>query len=505
MSGVPAVGHSAPDTGAPVIRPESRYASGPAALTALTAIVVAVTAVLRARAGAGEPLWLDETWTGLHALQPTFGRLMDGIYIDVNAPLYTLAMWCWAGLAGVSDTALRIPSLGLALLVPFLALSPSGGTDRTTRLVWCALVAAWVPGLFQAQEARCYALLLGLCTLGTVLHARLIASPSLARAASWAGVGALAVLTHYHAVVLFGCQGLAYLVRHRGRAIATWPAAALYLPAFGWMGHHAPQLAAFAQSNWYTALAPTELPLVLLRFLGPGALLLLAASMGSRSAFAPVAERRAAVLPWVIGASAIGAVAVLAMGMFRPSFTPRYLTPFVPGLLLGLAAWAAAIGRARPWAPHAIVGLSLAWALLCVGSAEENRRPLNFEAAADDLMARGVDTVAFTWDNPSARGLTPSLMAELGSFFFRRASVPIAVTGLPLAAGADPNQILTAAARGDRPSLLWVYDLNVPGTAALTAPPAIESLDSSWSCRDFGRGTVGVVACVRPEAGPPRG
>lgn len=280
------------------------------------------------------------------------------------------------------------PSLGLALLVPFLALSPSGNRpDDAPRLVRARRGLGARP--FQAQEARCYALLLGLCTLGTVLHARLIASPSLARAASWAGVGALAVLTHYHAVVLFGCQGLAYLVRHRGRAIATWPAAALYLPAFGWMGHHAPQLAAFAQSNWYTALAPTELPLVLLRFLGPGALLLLAASMGSRSAFAPVAERRAAVLPWVIGASAIGAVAVLAMGMFRPSFTPRYLTPFVPGLLLGLAAWAAAIGRARPWAPHAIVGLSLAWALLCVGSAEENRRPLNFEAAADDLMARG--------------------------------------------------------------------------------------------------------------------
>jgi uncharacterized membrane protein len=475
------------------------------------AVVVVLTAAIRVVAGSGQPLWLDEAWTGLHALQPTFGAFLREIYIDVNAPAYYVLVWGWAALFGVSNEALRAPSVAFGLVAPLIALLPSREINRPTRLIWCALLASWVPGLLQSQEARGYTMLLALCTAGTVLYARLLAGPTLARAATWAGVGALAIVTHYYAAILFACQGLAYLALHRARAVRTWPAALIFLPGFGWMAYHLPQLAIFAQVNWYSTLQPSMLPFIAIYALGPAGLALLIMAPGIRGSVLGIPLRSAqdrspVVLPWVIVAASAGAVVLVGAGFLRPSFTQRYLTIFVPGLLLGVAAWAAAIGRTRPWAPMTLIGLSLGWAVLWatqIGVAPA--RALNFETASAHVVNERADTVVFTWDNPSAQLLPASKMSELGSFFFRRAGSPITTVGVPLAADKDPNRVLTDAAVGDRPAIIWIYDLNVPGTLALAHPPRIEELDARWSCRDFGRNAIRVVACVRPERPPLRG
>ena len=476
-------------------------------LPATVATVLIITATIRLLAGPG-PLWVDETWTGIHALQPTIGQFFREVYVDINAPLYYLLMWGWAALFGVSNEALRAPSLFFGLIAPLLALLPSREIDRPTRLLWCALLAMWVPGLPQSLEARCYPMLLALCVGGTILHGRLIAAPSLGRAAAWASIGALAILTHYYAAILFGLQGLAFLACNRTRALRTWPAALIFLPAFGYMAYHLPQLAAFAQTSWYSTLPPAALPAIVVYAVGPGTVALLLMSPGIKGSFfgVPVRPVGPRLLPWIVGPAALGAILLVVAGLLRPSFTPRYLTIFVPGILLGVAAWAAAIGRSRPWAPMILVGLSLAWIVFWASAIGVGRtRTLNFEAASESLLQDHAEAVVFTWDNPSAQQLPAAKMSELGSFFFRRAEAQITTIGMPLPEGADPNRVLLDAAKGDRPGIIWVYDRSVPGTLALAHPPRIEALDPSWTCRDLGRDAIGVLTCLRAGPKPPGG
>ena len=492
------------------LRPPSGGTGSSVAIMVGTVVaVLLITGLLRITVGASEPLWLDETYTGVHALQPTFRQFLQDIYVDINAPLYYLLTWGWAALFGVSNEALRFPSLVLGLLTPLIALLPSNEIDRQTRLIWCALLATWMPGILQSQEARCYTLLLALGTGGTILHARLMATPSLGRASAWAGIGALAILTHYYAVLLFGCQGLAYLACHRGRALRTWPAALLFAPAFGWMAYQLPQLAGFAGNNWYSTLTLSSLPLLGLHAVGPGVIALFVMAAGIRGSVfgVPLPARmisKPVVLPWVLGASAAGIAVLLIAGFLRPSFTTRYLTVFEPGLLLALAAWAAAVARTRVWVPPVFVACCLGWALLWSSLFGASAlRLLNFETASDYLMREGADTVAFTWDNPITQGLAPDMMAELGSFFFRRAGSPVRTKGVVLQAGEDPNVALVEAARSERPGIVWAYDFAVPRTSALTYPPAIAARDPSWTCRNFGRFNIGILACIRSaQAGP---
>jgi hypothetical protein len=490
----------------PPAPPWSAAAGARTLLLATVAIVLAASTVMRIAVGAGEPLWLDEAWTGVHSLQPTFADFVREVYVDINAPLYYVVMWAWSAAFGVSNEALRLPSVLFGLLCPALALLPSREIGWRTRLVWCGLLATWVPGLMQSQEARCYALLLALATGGTILHARLLAAPSLARAAAWAGIGALAILTHYYAAILFGCQGLAYLARHRGTALRTWPAALLFVPAFGWTAYHLPQLATFAQATWYATLSASALPWLLLYATGPAPLVMIVLGAGVPGtlfgvplpSFRTGRERAAAVLPWVVGAAAVGALILVGAGFLRPSFTARYLTIFVPGLLLAIAAWVAAIGSRRAWVPPVALGLALAWATFWAVSVGSGwARSMNFQTASEHLAEAGAGTVIFTWDNPSTRTLAPRHMAELGSFFFRRAGGATRTVGLALQAGDDPNRRLLEAAAGQpNAAILWIYDLAVPGTAAIAHPPAIAEREPGWTCRDFGRPPTGVVACL---------
>jgi hypothetical protein len=190
---------------------------------------------------------------------------------------------------------------------------------------------------------------------------------------------------------------------------------------------------------------------------------------------------------------------VLVVAMFSTSFTNRYLIVFLPGLMLGIAMAAAGLGRRLPIIP---LGVALLFGATAVTRAIEVRgHPLkiySFEAASDLLMAAQVRHLVFLYDNPT-RPLFPSdQLAALGGFFLKRAGSTAAVEGLSLRAGDDPNAALLAAAR-DLPQagILWIYDTDVRGTAAKSHPPRIDAADPAWQCRQFGRDSIGVVACIR--------
>ncbi len=198
--------------------------------------------------------------------------------------------------------------------------------------------------------------------------------------------------------------------------------------------------------------------------------------------------------PVVAGVAA--ALVTIVCGFVRPVFALRYLTPCVPALLLGTAMWADAAGRVRPAAPTVLVAASLGAALVwAAGIYRSGARTLGFETASDILMATGPTRLVFLWDNPSARGMRPDEVAAVGTFFFRRAGQPVEADGIVLAPGEDPNGRLLASARQEGSAILWVYDLGVPGTAALAFTPAIAG-EPGWTCRDLGRGEVGILACA---------
>ena len=230
-------------------------------LVVLTAAAVAFGLVVRVGVGGDQPLWLDETFTGAIAASGSFREVAHQAYEDVNAPLYYFVAHAWSLVAGLSNQALRFPSVAVGCVTPFLCLLPTPGLSRRARLAWCALVAVWAPGLSFAQEARCYALLLALSIGATICFIRLLDRPSVRRAALWAGVGCLAILTHYHALFLIGAQGLVYLATCRRRAWSTAPAFVVFAPAFVWLAYHSGRIADFAAPNvaWYRSLTADNL------------------------------------------------------------------------------------------------------------------------------------------------------------------------------------------------------------------------------------------------------
>ncbi|HTK36675.1 MAG TPA: glycosyltransferase family 39 protein [Caulobacteraceae bacterium] len=492
-------------------RPPARTRAGELATGAaavLAALAIAASSLLRLVIAGRQPLWLDETWTGAIAAQTSLGAFWRQVYLDVNAPFYYLVMHLWQGLFGLSDVSLRLPSALFGAAAPLaIAFAETPGLERAARLTWAALLALWIPGLWLSGDARCYTLLILLCTLQTLAFARLLGRPDLRGAVLWCGVSALAVLTHYHAVIPTALEGLAYLALARGKAVRTWPAALLFLPAAAWMAFHAPRIAAFADPAiaWYRLLRidrlgrvaayPIGTPDLALTLLAIGAVaLVLGYALRNRR---PAPPRRPTLPLWIaFGLALLGAAIVVGLGFLRPSFTDRYLVPFVPALLLGVALATQALSR-RLALTYAVVvaaaaGFVVPWAWTEMRS---GWRYYNWEQASQDLMRGRPERLVFVWDHPASRILEPDQLEAVGGFFFRRAGQPVAVRSVTLAADVDPNPILAAAAKGPRTAIIWAYDRGVLGAAARRFVPRLSELDPTLVCRNYARGSVGVLAC----------
>ncbi len=478
--------------------------AAPAACAALLALGVGLKLV----SGAGGPLWLDEGWTLGIVGRPSWAAFVEQLRLDVNPPLYFLLMRGWTAVAGLSNASLRAPSVVFAALAPFVVLGVRTPLARSDRWVAAAMLGLSPLAIYFAQEARAYALLLLLEAGAAVAFLRLLDRPTTARATLWCALTAAACLTHQHAVTVGGMQGLAYLAVHRARAVRTWPAALALLPWLAWSVPHAPRVLAFARPefSWYLPLRLADLPALANLLTGGVALLWLALLAGGRLAQGSLAARgvegrppsRAAL---VLGAAALAAVAVVVgMGLLRPSFTPRYLTPAAPGLVIGMvAALRAAAPRGAPafqLALAALLGVGATGAALAADSGE--RRAYSIEAVSTDLQRAGVRRLTWLLDNPTDGVLAPAERAALADAFFVRSGAAVEVTGLPYGP-VDPNPRLMAATPPGG-GLLWLWDVRVPRTAALRFPPRLEALDPGLSCRRYAGGALGVVACVRSPA-----
>ena len=203
---------------------------------------------------------------------------------------------------------------------------------------------------------------------------------------------------------------------------------------------------------------------------------------------------------WITAGCAVLAMGLaVGLGMFKPMFIQRYLIGFTPGVMLGLALLAERFERSWARAPLFLVAAYFLLAVKLAFTPLHNVTPLNFEAASNALMTQAPRRLAFMWDNPTQP--EASALRGVGGFFFDRAGHPVDVDPVRARSDQDPNAALLQQASGPGTAILWIYDLNVEGTAALRFPPRIAAIDPRWRCRNFGKGPLGVIGCSRVNSG----
>ncbi|QGP78571.1 glycosyltransferase family 39 protein [Sphingobium sp. CAP-1] len=464
--------------------------------------------------GMNAPLWFDETFSAVIATQDNIPHLIRWMLQELSGPTYYSMLFAWERIAGDSNVALRLPSLILSIATPLLILW-RGHPDRQVRMIWAAATALSVIGFDSATQARPYALLFLLATAQAIAFLRLIDRPDLRRAFLWTGISALMVLTHYHAAVICGLEGIAYLALRPKQAIRTWPALLPLIPMTAWMAFHLPFILSFTNKDtvWYGTLGLDALwliPSLLTGLAWPG-VILLTAMLVSFGHDLVAARRGKAAWPYSAGQTALvacgmAAVAlVMGIGFIIPSFTARYILPYVPALLAGVAFWIRRMGKAAPLVAAPMLCLMIGSAAAQLAGYLRNpqddfRYAFNFEQPSQWIAARGADRLVLLWDNPTAGLNDPDgHLAAVGGYFLRRDGHDIGVTALPWPRRGDPNRLLLDLA-GNRPhgAILWAYDASVPGTRGRVHPWAIPHIDPRWQCRDFGRAPITMLACILP-------
>ncbi len=150
-----------------------------------------------------QSVWFDESATMILVRRGFAGMLAHLAKSESAPPLYYMLVWLWTKIFGAGPIGFRsFSALAGTLTVPVMYLV---GRRVSTRVgLWAAALTAFSPAMYYySQEARCYALLILLCAIAFLLWQRALEERSARRLWLWAGVSALAVLTHYFAAFLF--------------------------------------------------------------------------------------------------------------------------------------------------------------------------------------------------------------------------------------------------------------------------------------------------------------
>lgn len=463
-------------------------------LTLLFLMALGLSVAARTITGWALPLWFDEVYTGTIASQGTFSGLVHWCLSEITGPAFYMPMWLWAKLAGTSNAALRAPALILSVAAPLL-IAWLGHRDRSIRFYWAIFTLLWLPMLPMATEARAYPQLVFLASLQAIAFLRLSKSPTLRDGFAWTAVTAFFVLTNYYALAISAFQGLALAATHRGRLLKIWPALFPLAAAGAWMIFHLPVVLDFASAHgaMFTPMPPSAVFAIPFFLFGPGmqgfAILILLA-LTWPSWWRPA--RRLSPEAQLVLAGIAALALIFIVGLFKATLAPRYITPGMPALLLGLGWWSSRMRARKPLAVAAMLGVFFlaTAATLVTGSADErfrDRRNLQFETASDWLMERPVARLYYLKPEPSP---TPALDAEIAGFFFARAGRPVSVTQ------ADYRSAMTPALANDgRGGVLFIGDK----PSSLQLAGWLAKQPAGWTCRDFGQAAFAIMAC-RPGA-----
>lgn len=479
----------------------------------LAGLAFASAVILRLLLVGDRPLWLDETFSGAIAAEPTVGGVLRQTLLDVNAPGYYVLAHLWTSLFSMSNDSLRMPSLLLGLAAPLLCLIRTPALAWRAQLIWFASVALWGLAIDYSYEARCYSALYLFVIANTIAFMRLVDQVRPGAALLWGLTSAAMILFHYIPIVLVAAQCAILLWTLRARFLTLWPAAIPLIPTALWFFVHLSRIREFTQTDvaWYPYLTASDLPAVLTATFGVLPFLcgtfLCGVLIFERSENRPVSSDREPVSdrgPWLAAAAGLAALTVfVAMGLFRPSFAQRYLFAFAPACLLLLPLVCERVACRLPAAPAVclslIVANGLAW-----GFSDDARKYFEFETGAQFLMKSGARNVAFLWDNPANQVEASEQIQKVGGFFFDRAGANVVTTPVRLPLDADPNIELPLRVPTAKSAFIWLFDVNIRHTAAVRHAPRLIELLKDFNCRRSGLSSndqlmVGALACIRKE------
>jgi hypothetical protein len=315
---------------------------------------------------------IDDEW---HAVHQVIHHLPATMFLDFGFADYSIPLgildWYMAQWFGLSETAMRLPMLacGLATLV-VLPLYVARTLPRGTVALFALLLAISPLLVIYSRMARPYAISL---LLGWLAHAAFQRYWTVERGRSGsATVYALAsaLATWLHPIIapfvmapllwaLWQLRPVAQAPRHRllrlfALTVATGAlTAALVLPPLIANAHSmsaksgidSPNLATIAGA-WYAWLGTPSTAVVIL--------CLVLAAIGTRPVWRALPEARTGVLGIVLTFAAL--LVTRPMFSYHPISLARYLLPFVPLLLLALAAGTSRLATALVTRPAQAAG-----------------------------------------------------------------------------------------------------------------------------------------------------
>jgi mannosyltransferase len=203
------------------MQPTERPRAGRTGVSRVTLAVGGLTvlaAALRFYGLGHQGYWYDEATTAM-LVRFSPGKMLGLIpQSESTPPLYYCIAWVWARLFGDGEAGLRsLSALAGVALVPVAYAAAAKLVSRRAGLV-CAALAACNPFLvWYSQEARSYELLVLLTGAALLAFAYAREEPSARHMALWAASSALALATHYFAVVVIVPQACWLLFEHRRR------------------------------------------------------------------------------------------------------------------------------------------------------------------------------------------------------------------------------------------------------------------------------------------------
>jgi hypothetical protein len=192
----------------------------------------------------GRPLFIDDTHSTYHSFGG-FGGVVDSLRSDSHPPLYFMFLAAWMRIAGMSEVALRLPSIAFCLASAY-ALWAYGTRTGDARLgLMFAVFYVFNPVVVDhLHTVRPYALAGLLATLSTIAYLRLAEGDGQKEALTawgYVGVNVLGTLTHYWFFLLLAGHGLGVILAVRGRqaltlvvgiALSVIPFIVLWAPVF---------------------------------------------------------------------------------------------------------------------------------------------------------------------------------------------------------------------------------------------------------------------------------
>jgi uncharacterized membrane protein len=182
------------------------------------ATLTALAAVLRLYRLGHQGFWFDEGNTALLVhLSP--GKMLGLIpQSESTPPLYYCVAWVWARVFGYGEVGLRsLSAVAGILTVPIAFAAATKLASRRTGLIAAALVAFNPLLIWYSQEARSYELLVLFSALSLLAFAYVLDRPTPRASLGWVLASALALATHYYAILIVVPEAAWLLAVHRRR------------------------------------------------------------------------------------------------------------------------------------------------------------------------------------------------------------------------------------------------------------------------------------------------